>query len=149
MSVKTFLGMNAKLYRNTGSYGSPTWTEVSDVKDLKIGLESAEADQSIRGGGGWEAVAAALKKASVEFGMLYDTADTNWTAFQAAWLNSTAIEIACMDGPIATVGTQGFRMTVAVLKFDQTENLADAIHNEVTCKPTRADNPPSSMTIAA
>ena len=28
------LGLNAKLYRNTGSYASPTWNEIGNVKDV-------------------------------------------------------------------------------------------------------------------
>jgi len=41
MSAK--LGMEAKLYRNTGSYESPVWAEVENVKDLALNLEAGEA----------------------------------------------------------------------------------------------------------
>ncbi len=36
MSVK--LGLDAKLYRNTGTYDTPTWVEMTNVKDLTLNL---------------------------------------------------------------------------------------------------------------
>jgi len=46
------LGLDARLYRNTGSYASPTWNFVQNVKDLTLNLEVGEADVSTRGTGG-------------------------------------------------------------------------------------------------
>jgi hypothetical protein len=141
-----FLGMNAKLYRNSGTYGTPVWVEVTDVKDLKMTLEAGEGDVNTRGNAGWEAVAPTLKKVSIEFGMVYDPTDTNWTALHTAWLASTPIEFAVADGVIATTGTQYFRATCAILKFDQDEALDGVIHNDVSIKPTRATNAPAWVT---
>ncbi|MEZ6097169.1 MAG: hypothetical protein R3C03_23590 [Pirellulaceae bacterium] len=36
--MATRLGMDAKFYRNTGTYASPVWTEVSNVKDVTLNL---------------------------------------------------------------------------------------------------------------
>ena len=38
------LGLDAKLYHNTGSYGAPVWSEISNVRDLTLSLEDGEAD---------------------------------------------------------------------------------------------------------
>jgi hypothetical protein len=65
------LGMEAKLYRNTGSYAAPTWSEMTNVKDLTLNLE---ADVTTRGNAGWRATIAALKDGSIEFEMVWDTA---------------------------------------------------------------------------
>ena len=51
MSVK--LGLDARPYRNTAAYASPTWNEVKNVKDLTLSLEAGEADATTRGNGGW------------------------------------------------------------------------------------------------
>ena len=65
MTIK--LGMEAKLYRNTGTYAAPTWVGMINVKDLTLNLEAGEADVTTRGNAGWRATIAALKDGSIEF----------------------------------------------------------------------------------
>jgi len=68
MSVR--LGLDAKLYRNTGTYDTPTWVEMTNVKDLTLNLESGEADVTTRANNGWRATVATLKDGSIEFEMV-------------------------------------------------------------------------------
>lgn len=145
--AKNFFGIDAKLYRNTGTFGSPVWNEVPNCKDLGISLEAAEADVTTRESGGWEAVLSALKKATIDWKMVYDTTDADWTAFRDAFLNRTSIELLILDGAVGTSGSQGLRVSVAVLNFGRTENLEEALITEVSVKPTRADNAPSWHTV--
>ena len=42
MPVK--LGLDAKLFQNTGTYATPTWDEITNVRDLTLNLEAGEAD---------------------------------------------------------------------------------------------------------
>ena len=146
MGVK--LGMDAKLYRNTGSYASSVWNEVKNVKDLTLNLEAGEADVSTRGNGGWRANIATLKDASLEFEMVWDTADDDFTAIRTAFLTNAAIEFAVLDGPVATSGSQGLRASMAITNFSRAEPLEEAIKVSVTAKPTYATNPPEWMTAA-
>ncbi|MDP1798389.1 MAG: phage tail tube protein [Planctomycetaceae bacterium] len=146
MGVK--LGMDAKLYRNTGSYASPVWNEVKNVKDVTLNLEAGEADVTTRGNGGWRANIATLKDASLEFEMVWDTADDDFTAIRTAFLTNAAIEFAVLDGPVATSGSQGLRASMAITNFSRAEPLEEAIKVSVTAKPTYATNPPEWMTAA-
>lgn len=77
------LGLDAKLLR--GDAGATGATEVKNVKDLTLNLESGDADVTTRATGGWRASAATLKEASLEFGILYDTEDADFQAFQEAY----------------------------------------------------------------
>ena len=90
------LGLDAKLFRGTA--GSRAATEVTNVKDLTLNLESGEADVTTRATGGWRASAATLKEASLEFGILYDTEDADFQAFQAAYFSNTPISLFITDG---------------------------------------------------
>ena len=141
------LGMEARLYRNTGTYETPTWTEIDNVKDVTLNLETGEADVTTRANNGWRATAATLKDWSVEFEMVWDTADAGFTAIQEAYFDNTSIEFAVMDGDIATSGTQGLRATMAVTNFSRNEPLEEAITVSVTIKPTYADNAPEWMEV--
>ena len=142
-------GMNAKLYRNTGTYAAPVWGEMGNVKDVTLSLEKAEADVTTRANAGWRANAATLKNASIEFEMVWDTGDAGFTAIQQAYFGNTAIEFAVMDGDITVVGTQGLRATMEVFNFSRSEPLEEAITVSVTLKPTYATNPPEWMEIAS
>ena len=146
MGVK--LGLDAKLYRNTGTHAAPTWTEVKNVKDVTLNLEAGEADVTTRGNNGWRATVATLKDASVEFDMVWDTDDTNFAAFRDAFLNHTAIEVAVMDGDITVAGSQGLRATCMVTNFTRNEALEEAITVSVTIKPTFSVNAPTWLTVA-
>ena len=141
------LGMEARLYRNTGTYETPAWTEIDNVKDVTLNLETGEADVTTRANNGWRATAATLKDGSVEFEMVWDTADAGFTAIQEAYFDNTSLEFAVMDGDIATSGTQGLRATMAVTNFSRNEPLEEAITVSVTIKPTYADNAPEWMEV--
>lgn len=143
------LGLNCKLYLNTGSYESPVWVEISNVRDLTLTLEVGESDVTTRGNGGWEAIVATLKKATIEFEMVWNKADTNFQALRTAFLTNGSVEVACMDDGIETVGAEGLRATMAVMKFNRNEELAEAVRAAVTLRPTYADHAPEWLTIAA
>jgi len=140
MGIK--LGMEARLYRNTGTYAAPTWVEVTNVKDVTLNLEKGEADVTTRANQGWRATVGTLKDASVEFQMVWDTNDAAFAAIQQAFFNNTPIEFAVMDGDITDPASEGLRATHDILNFTRNENLEEAIMVDVSIKPTYADNAP-------
>ena len=146
MSVK--LGKDAKLYYcAAGIGGTPTWTLLSNVKNLKANLQKGEADVTTRANNGWKATVGTLKEGSVEFEMIYDPADAGFTAMETAYFDNTVIGIAVMDGDIATSGSKGFWADCAVIDFSRDESLEEAIVVSVTMKPTYSANAPRRVTI--
>lgn len=144
MAIK--LGMNAKLYRNTGTFATPVWNLVPNVRDLTLSLETGEADVTTRGNNGWRATMATLKDASVEFEMIWDTEDEDFTAIRTAFLNGSAIELAILDGLVSVAGSQGLRASFMITGFSRNEPLEEAITVSVSAKPTYSTNPPAWMT---
>ena len=141
MGIK--LGMEARLYRNTGTYAAPVWVEVTNVKDVTLSLEKGEADVTTRANNGWRATVGTLKDASVEFQMVWDTADAAFAAIQQAFFNNTTIEFAIMDGDITDATSEGLRATFDIFNFTRNENLEEAIMVDVSIKPTYAANAPA------
>lgn len=135
------LGLNAKLYRNTGTHGTPVWNEVANVKDLTLNLEKAEADVTTRGNNGWRATVGTLKDASIEFQMVDDDADDDFAAFSAAFFGNTSVEVLVLNGGISEV-SEGLRATVQVLNFSRSEPLEEAVMVDVTLKPSYATYAP-------
>jgi len=141
-STAVRLGKDACLYRNTGSYASPTWDIIDNVRDLTLGLEMDGADASIRSYGGYAADEPTLLRVPVSFNMNYDTADTDWEALRAAFFGRTAVECLILDRATAA-GAQGMRASFKLHKFGRGEPLAGIQTTDVEMKPCIAINAPA------
>ncbi len=148
MGVK--LGMDAKLYFCAdGMSGTPTWTEIKNVKDVTLNLETGEAEVTTRGNGNWRATVATLKEGTVEFEMVWDTDDAGFTAIKDAYFNNTPIAFAVMDGDVATAGSQGLQADFTITNFSRNEPLEEALRVSVTAKPTYSTVAPAWVTVPA
>lgn len=141
------LGLDAKLYRNTGTYGSPTWDEITNVRDLTLSLEKATTDVTTRAASGWRQYAATLKDATVDFSMVWDNADTDFTAVKDAFVNNTSLDVWVLDGSSSTSGSQGLRAVVDVVSFSRNEGIEDALTVDVSLKPRFDSNAPAWNTV--
>ena len=130
------LGLNAKLLRGTA--GQTAATEVKNVKDLTLNLESGEADVTTRATGGWRATAGTLKEASLEFGILYDTEDADFQAFQAAYFSNTPIALFITDG-----AGSGLDADWSITAFTVEQPLEEAVSVSITAKPTASTRAPA------
>ena len=131
------LGLDAKLFRGTA--GSRATTEVTNVKDLTLNLESGEADVTTRATKGWKASAATLKEASLEFTILYDTEDADFTAFQAAYFGNTPLALFVSDGQDTA---HGLDADFSITAFSVEQPLEEAMSVSVTAKPTASTRAP-------
>jgi len=139
------LGVNAKLYRNTATWASPSWDEITNVRDLTLNCEKGEADVTVRGGNGWRQTVGTLKDGSLEFSMVWDNSDADFTAIKNAFFNDTSIELLALDGsatPASGVTVQGLHADFAVTNFTRNEGLEEALTVDVTLKPTYSSNAP-------
>jgi hypothetical protein len=134
------LGKDCKMYRNTGTYGTPVWSEILPVRDNTLPQADDEVDMSSRGGAGSKEIEPSLRDNSSEFEMVYDPADTNHAALQAAYIARTAIELLILDGNVATTGNQGLRATMKLSKFERKEELAGGVLVSVKVNPCKNAN---------
>src|SRR6185369_2155283 len=122
--MAAIVGLDLKLYYNAGTYNSPTWTELTTVKDLKTNGEVMKAEVTARLST-WVMNIPTLKKAALDFGLLRDEALTQWGIIKTAWLNRTAMDMAIANGAIATPGTIYFRADFGVFNFTVNEPLTE------------------------
>jgi len=138
------LGMNAKAYLADAPFAGNTptdvtgaaLTELSNIKDLTINLETGEADITTRANNGWRATAATLKDGSLEFEMLWKPGDSNFAAIRDAWLNSTEIGVVALTGANDDTGAEGPASNFTVTSFTRSEALEEAVTVSVTLKPS-------------
>ena len=130
------LGLEAKLFH--GAAGATASTEMKNVKDLTLDLSSGEADITTRATNGWRATAATLKEASLEWQMLWDPADTGFTAIKTAYFGNAPLALFVSDGDGC-----GLDADFAITGFSREEPLEEAQTVKVTAKPTFVTRPPS------
>ena len=135
MAIK--LGLDAKLFRGTA--GTQGTTEVTNVKDVSLSLESGEADVTTRKAKGWKLSVATLKEASLEITILYDTEDEDFLAFKEAYFSNTPISLFVTDGDTTA---HGLDADFSVTGFTVDQPLEEAVTVKVTAKPTASDRAP-------
>lgn len=142
------LSLDAKLYRNTGTYVAPVWSEVKAIKDLTLALEGTEADATTRLNAGWGATVVTILRGTVEFDLLRrKSADAHYAALRDGWLTRAGIEFAVMDADITVAGSEGLRALFTVTKFTRDEKLEEPIMASVGIKPTFSDVPPEWLIV--
>ena len=141
MAIK--LGLDARLYRNTGTPGRLLFEPVENVRDLTLNLETGEADVSTRGNDGWRASLGTLKDASIEFEMIWDGEDVDCIVLKDAFFTGSPIELLVMDGDAGDVDSQGLLALCQITNFTRSESLEEAVTVSITAKPTYSSSPPT------
>jgi hypothetical protein len=141
------VGLDAKLYHNTGTYGSPVWAEIDKARDVTTSMEAGEADVSSRSSGGWRETLQTLKDASIEFDLVWDTAAEGFTELRDSLLNGVDIEMLVLDGLSTATGKEGLRATFRVFNFSRNEPLEDAVTASVSMKVAPSSNNPAWYTV--
>lgn len=134
------LGLDGYMFRNSATHATPTWVEMTNVKNVTVPLEKAEADVTTRAAEGWRQLVGTLKTASIDFQMVYDQEDADFGVIQAAFFANSIIEFWIADGPAVPASgetSQGFRAGCEIFAFGQDQNLEEAFMVNVTIKPGR------------
>lgn len=129
------VGIAAAVYRNAGSYGSPTWTEITLIKSVTPNVKWTRSDASIR-------ATKALLQAKTQVAITgsiecrADPADAGYQAlFTAAMQDSTgAPDLLILDGDIATEGVKGIRAHMN-LDFAQNHSIDGVIYTTFDYDP--------------
>lgn len=130
------LGLEAKLFY--GAAGATAATEMTNVKDVTLNMETGEADVTTRAAEGWRLTAATLKEASVEFEMVWDPSDGGFAAIKQAYFNAEPLALFVSDG-----NNNGLDADFVVTSFSRSEPLEEALTVSVTCKPTLVNRAPT------
>jgi|HubBroStandDraft_2_1064218.scaffolds.fasta_scaffold1060517_1 hypothetical protein len=134
------LGILSKAYRNTGSYSSPTWSEITLIGDASVDETWKEGDATVRLARNTQM---AKTVADLEFTpkVRSDLTDANFQAIWAAAQNDTIIDMMILNGPSTTSGVVGFRFDSQVFKGKEDQGPDKVLFYEFSFKPTLSSNP--------
>ena len=138
------LGLQARLFRNTGDYAAPVWQHVRACREGTLSLERAEAEATTRGNAGFRATAVALKDATVEVELAYCPPDSDVDALIAAMTGGTSLDLLVADGD--GIGGQGLRADWIVQAIERGEPLEEAQRLRLTLKTDSQTHAPQWYT---
>lgn len=134
MSIR--IGLDAKLYYNAGTAEAPDFTEIGNARDVTFNLELNETDVTVRANNGWEAVAATLKKASIEWEQQWRRNDPVKAFLIGALLAKTVVDLLVLDGAIDDPESEGLRAPCQLFTATRNEPLTESLTLSITAKPT-------------
>lgn len=143
------IGLNAKLYRRSGgTYGSPTWSEVSILSDVTVNVTWEEADASARESRIKQTLKTLLNL-EITAKMKNKPGDANYEALWDAILSDDTVDILVMDGDKDVEGNRGWRLDALLFTANEDQSMSNALFDELTFKPFMEENPPKAVKVAA
>jgi hypothetical protein len=131
------LGMNAVL--KYGTAGTRANSNLTNVRNVTLNLETGESDVTTRANNGWRATVATLKDASLEWEMVWEAGDAGFNAIKSAFLGNSAISLLALSSATG----EGLDADFMITNFTREEPLEEAIMVSVTAKPTLSTRAPS------
>lgn len=128
-------GIDAFLGRNTATFGSPTWVELTCTVEVTPN-------------GGWATADIKTRASRVMFGakvgidvgftfrVLCDDSDAGYVALMTAYRSLTAtVDLICLDGPTTTVGSFGYRFIAQISEGAQEQPPDDVLYRSFKAVP--------------
>jgi hypothetical protein len=143
-------GKDTYAYANTGTEGTPVWSETDNIQDVKLGDAITQYGLKLRSNRPFESNLPTLQAWNPTFKIPNIAADPLLIALIAAKNNSTAIDMAFLWGvvaPGAGINTQGMRANWTVEKMDESQDAAEADMFDVSLKIAQTGNAPTWMNI--
>ena len=143
------LGLNAKLYRNSATYATPTWVEVKDISDLMVSPSWASTKFGTRASR-IERGAKTLSGLTFSGKIKAHLTDVDYVAFRDAHLSpDSVVDFMILNGAQTANGVWGYRgeMLVSIQSIDQ--GLQAKIYDDFELFPADSDNDFSKAVVAA
>jgi hypothetical protein len=128
-------GIGCKMYRNTGSYGTPTWTEIGHVRDVSAGAPWDLVDASIRAAR-VKVYAATQVDFAISAVVRKNDADAGYQALRAAADEGTALDLLVLDGAVTNEGARGFRAHFIPSLTGQDQAIGAVVYDTFDLKPS-------------
>ncbi len=145
----TKVGIGGVVYRNTGSYGSPTWTAQTAVKDVNFGQPWDFGDASTR------ATRAKLyAKTQVDLAISLvvkaDNLESGYQAMVTAAMSPTSVlDFLILDGLVSAEVVHGIRSEFLLSQTGQSQAIGDVIYDTFDLKPSYTTNGVPSWVVTA
>lgn len=142
------IGILAKLYVNSGSYGSPTWDEVKLIGDLKVPAKWDVQEAMSRISRVKTKVKTALD-IGITGTLLASLADAQYVVIRAALTTDDILDVLVLTGDKTANGNRGFRFDAQVAGANQDHGTGAVISDEFELIPVPSSNLPKSAVVTS
>lgn len=129
------IGALCVLARNTGTDGSPVWSEVGGINNFDPKEVWRKQEAMRRARVAVESVKTVLDRTATGT-ILRDSTDANYLAFlESARKRNHPLDLMILDGPIDEAGSSGFRGKFLVMGDEGSQNVEDVLYMTFTLEP--------------
>lgn len=141
------IGIKAKLYYNTGTYGSPTWTAINLVGDLQVNFSWDEGEGTTRASR-VKQFANSVANLELTGTIRTEPADTAYVALRNAAISDIAKDFLVLNGANNEADTDGFRFDGKVGGWGEDQGRGVApLFKTFTIKPSVSANNPKHVVV--
>lgn len=143
------LGILSTLSINGGTFGSPTWTAVTLVGDLKVDSKWDVAEILIRAHRMKFKAKTALD-VSITGKLLASLTNANYTVLLAAMLNDDIVDVMALNGSATVNGVRGYRFECQVVDASEDQGPTGVVWNDFQLVPVYGGtNAPKSVLVTS
>jgi len=133
-----FFGGDCELYYEVGGLGASSMLEVTQARDVKVGMTATEFDAGTRATYPWDATLPVSLGLTMEFDILRTDGDAAYTAIKDAWIGRLVIGLKALDAN----GGEGIQGNMCIVDFSRVEELKGGVVFNVSAKVMKsATNP--------
>ena len=142
------LGIDGVFYRNTATFGTPTWDAVPGISDCVVNSDWDSGDGSTRVSPVKMSEPTQLDL-NVSFKHIAD-GGADYLALAAAFYGRDDIDVMVLDGASTVNGVEGVRFVGKLHKWTQSQGLGDVLFRDSVIKPSiQATNKPQTVAVAS
>lgn len=143
-------GYKRTIYRETGgTFATPTWNLVDNVKDVSWALPKDSLEATRRASGALKESEPGRGDFSITGMIMVDESDSDFTAFETAWLADSLLDIMILDGPNSTNGSRGYRMEMKLHEFSEDTADDGILYRNFVLKPCISSNAKQSVVVSS
>lgn len=142
------LAINAVMYRNTGTWGSPTWTACPEFENVNIQPRYQEGPSNSRDSL-FEMTSVTLAGVTITARLKVKPGNTNYEALMDAFALATTVDLLILDASNTTVGARGFRGECHLVAAGDDQGITNRLYRDLEIKPADTDNAPKWAKVAA
>ena len=131
-----------------GTFGTPTWVDLLNTKEVNISDSMGEYDATLRSSGGIALSEPLLRAVEFTGKILVDTADTTgYVALGTAYGARAEIDVMALDAKLSVSGAEGLRLGMKVFTWNESQGNEDLLHREFSMKPCISANQRSKVAV--
>lgn len=133
------IGADCMLYRNSGTYGSPTWVEIDIVGSLNLNRSFAEGDISMRASKK-KRIARTQEDTPIDFNTPAVEGDTNYEVLVDAYVAGTILDLLISAGDRTVAGHRWHRDRFVITGMSEPQPIDGVVSINWTLKPAFSTN---------